>query len=69
MFYLIASLVWFISVEEPINKRCVFGNSLAVQWLGLRALSAGARVQSLVGELKSYKLQGVAKKKKERMYI
>ena len=28
-------------------------NSLAVQWLGVSAFTAGARVQSLVGELRS----------------
>ena len=37
--------------------------SLSVQWLGLRAFTAGAQVQSLVGELKSHKLWGAAKKK------
>ena len=35
------------------------GNSLVVHWLG----EAGA--QSLIGELRSWKLWGVAKKKKE----
>ena len=40
------------------------GNSLAVHWLGLSALTAVARVQSLVGELRFHKLCGVAKQKK-----
>ena len=40
------------------------GNSLAVQWLGLWAFTAGAWVQSLVRELSSYKPQGTAKGKK-----
>ena len=40
------------------------GNSLAVQWLGLVTFTAGAQVQSLVGELRSHKLHRVAKKKK-----
>ena len=40
------------------------GNSLAVQWLGLGAFSAGTQVRSLVGELKSHKPHSVAKKKK-----
>ena len=31
-------------------KKAHLGNSLAVQWLGLGAFAAGARVQSLVGE-------------------
>ena len=35
-----------------------------VQWLGLSAFTAGAWVQSLVGELRSHKLHGMAKEKK-----
>ena len=43
------------------------GNSLVVQWLGLGAFTARARVHSLVRELKSCKPCGVARKiKKER---
>ena len=38
------------------------GNSLVVQWLVLGAFTAGARVPSLVGELRSRKLHGVAKR-------
>ena len=41
------------------------GNSLAVQWLGLHALTAGAGVCSLVGELGSRKSRSAAKKKKK----
>ena len=47
-------------VLEP--KRCrkeQFRDSLAVQWLGLGAFTAGARVQSLVGKLRSCKPHGV----------
>ena len=40
-----------------------------VQWLRLRAFTAGAQVQSLVRELKSQKLHGVAKKKKKKKKI
>ena len=40
------------------------GNSLVVQWLELRALTAGARIHSLIGDLRCCKLSGVAKKKK-----
>ena len=36
-----------------------------VQWLGLGAFTAVAWVQSLVGELRSYKLCSAAKKKKK----
>jgi len=38
------------------------GNSLGFQWLGPRALTAGAQVQSLVGELKK-------KKKREKKVL
>ena len=41
-------------------------NSPEVQWLGLGAFTAGAQVQSLVGELKSQKPSGAAKKKKKK---
>ena len=37
-----------------------------VQWLGLGVFSAGAWVQSLVRELGSCKMSGVAKKKKKK---
>ena len=37
------------------------GNSLAVQWLGLGAVTAVAQVRSLVRELRSHKMCGVAK--------
>ena len=38
------------------------GNSLVVQWLGLSAFPVVAQVQYLVGELRSHKPPGVAKK-------
>ena len=37
--------------------------SLAVQWLGLRASTAGGEGSILVGELRSRMLHGAAKKK------
>ena len=40
------------------------GNSMVVQWLALSALTAEAQIQSLIGELRSCKLSGMAKKKK-----
>lgn len=40
------------------------GNCVVVQWLVLSALTAGARIQSLIRELRSCKLSGMAKKKK-----
>ena len=41
------------------------GNSPAVQGLGLGAFAATVGVRSLVGELRSHKPPGVAKKKKK----
>ena len=42
------------------------GTSLAVQWLGLCTSTAGAQVQSLVGELQYCKPHGVAKRVKKK---
>ena len=42
----------------------ISGNSLALQWLGLCAFTAGAQVQSLEGELRSRKPYDIAKNKK-----
>ena len=39
------------------------GNSLVVQWLGLGAFTARARVQSLVRELRYHELHNAAKKR------
>ena len=44
-----------------LSTNSITGNSLVVQWLGLHAFTAGARVQSLVRELKSCVPCGVAK--------
>ena len=49
---------------EEIIIIIVTGNSLMVQWLGLRSFTAVAWTQSLVGELESYKMCGMAKNKK-----
>ena len=48
------------------KKKFITGNSLVVQWLGLGTFTAGARVQSLVGKLRSHKLCSTAKKKKKK---
>ena len=45
-------------------KSTKYGNSLAVQWWGLSTFTAGAWVQSLVGEIGPHKPSGTAKKKK-----
>ena len=50
-----------------VNQRR--GNSLAVQWLGLNAFTAGAQVQSLVGELRSCKSCSVGKKERKFLKI
>ena len=42
----------------------ISGNSLALQWLGLCAFTAGAQVQSLEGDLRSRKPCDIAKNKK-----
>ena len=42
------------------------GNSLVVEWSGLGTFTSVAQVQPPVGELSSYKLQGVVKKKKRK---
>ena len=58
-----------LMMRLALLRRCYRGNSLAVQWLGLSAFTAGVRVQSLVGELRSCKPQVWVKernKKKER---
>ena len=41
------------------------GNSVVVQWLGLSAVTAGARVWPLVGEPASLKLRGAAARTKQ----
>ena len=51
-------------VYIPPQRRTCW-NSLEVQWLGLRAFTAGAQVQSLDGELKSHKPRGMAKTNKQ----
>ena len=48
--------------RDATLKKQMHGNSLAVQWLGLRALTVGVWVQSLVGELRPHKPCGRAKK-------
>ena len=50
-------------------RKCFLGNSLVVQWLGLGAFTAVAQVQSLIGELKSHKPCGMAKKKKKKCFL
>ena len=56
-----------MKVPQKIKIRTL-GNSLAVQWLGLTAFSAVARVQSLVRELRSHKTR-VRPKKKPQLYM
>ena len=51
-------------LKKKHTKEKPLWDFLAVQWLGLGSFTAVARVQSLVGELRSYKLRSAAKKKK-----
>ena len=48
-------------IDEWIKKMW-YGNSLAVQWLGLLAFIARAQVRFLVRELRSHKPHRTAKK-------
>ena len=50
----------------PDSQNKAGRNSLAVQWLGLCTLTAKGRVQSLVRELRSHKLQRSQKRKKKK---
>ena len=43
-------------------QKIIAGTSLAVRWLGLRASTAGAQIQSLVGELRYHVTHGTAQK-------
>ena len=40
-----------------------------IKWLGLGAFTVGGQVQSLVRELRSLKLHGLAKKKKKKKIV
>ena len=54
-----------ISATGEVKTETV-GNSLAVQWLGLSAFSAGVQVQSLVRELRSPQAVQCSQKKKKQ---
>ena len=59
-----------ITMNKCSNKQFISrpsGDSLVVQWLGLGVLTAGAWVQSLVGELRSHNLHGAAKIEKKKV--
>ena len=51
-----------VPLPSPQSSGLV-GNSLVAWWLGTWIFMAMAQVQSLVGELRSYKLHGKKKKK------
>ena len=58
-------MIILVSIKNFLRR----GTSLAVQWLRLGAFTAkgpGPRFSPLVGELRSYKPCGVAKKKKRK---
>ena len=48
-------------------KKVYKRNSVVDSWLGFRAFTAMAQVQSLVGEVRSHKLCRVAKNKQKRL--
>ena len=48
--------------------KTLLGNSLAVHWLAVHTLTTGPRF-SLVRELKSHKLHGMAKKRKTPLLV
>ena len=54
-----------LHVNVPFKVVC-FGNSLAVQWLGLSAFTARAQVPSLVGGTRILQAVQVAKKRKRK---
>ena len=56
---------WTIITHNVFIFKIISGNSLVVQWLGL----CGFIAEGLVGELRSPKLQGAAKKEKEDCFI
>ena len=51
-----------MSGRGGVKTKCSSGTSLGVQWLGLRTSTTGARVQILVGELRSSMSRDMAKK-------
>ena len=57
------------SVLTTEYKYPIFGNSLAVQWLGLSAFTAMAWVQSLVGELKIPSAARCGRKKRNPIFV
>ena len=57
------SFVFHVCNFSNILKLFVPGSSLVVQWLRLRAFTAVAWIQSLVGKLRSHKPHGAAKNK------
>ena len=55
---------WLHKYKQITRKKIYLRNSLAVQWLGLHAFTTEELgVRFLVGELKSYKLDGDTKNK------
>ena len=57
---------WMDLEDIMLSEISQTGNSLVVQWLGLSTFTASVQVQSLVEELRSHKLCGMAKKKKSQ---
>ena len=53
------------TLYQPLTSQKIgmHGNSLAVQWLGVDTFAVGARIQFLVGEIRSHKPSNTAPKK------
>ena len=66
IFCSIALLILLSNLTFPFSfyHWVILGTSLEIQWLGLDASTSVAWVQSLVGELRSRKPPGMARKKK-----
>ena len=59
--------MWIGPWEQLWDTDLIWGlieNSLVIQWLGLSSFTAVAQVQSQIGELRSCKQRGAAKKQK-----
>ena len=62
------SCVQVLLKHKRLILKIHWGNTLTVQWLGLRAFTAVAWVPSLVGKLRSHKPRGGAKKKSQHLH-
>ena len=57
--------IWIHLVNECLKEMKLHGNSTAMPWLRLSAFTVGARVQSLIRELRYHKSCKATRKKKK----